>query len=339
MMKGRKGMTDWMSRMRNDPAEWLLEEDNPSVRYLALRDLLGKKESDEEVLEAKRRIMQVGAVPKVLSKQEPGGHWGEPQNFYQNSKYKGTVWNLIILAELCTDPADERIKKACEFVLHWSQERSSGAFSHRGSERNGGNRSVLSCLTGNMVFSLIRLGYGEDERVRKAVNWIVEYQRFELVSQAPKEWPYQYDHCWRDHTCRSGAVKTLKGLAEVPEEQRTRSMREKIDQGVEFLLAQHIFKKPPELKEISRKGWLDFGFPLMWNTDLVEILNIMAELGARDDRMNEAIEIVLSKQGENGRWKQENHFQGRFITSLERNGQDSRWVTLNALRALRKLSC
>lgn len=331
-------MTDWISKIKDDPTDWLLEKNNPSVRYLAFHDLLDKKESDSEVVEAREQIMQVGLVPKVLSKQEPGGYWGLPEHFYQNSKYKGTVWNLILLAELYADPEDERIRKACEFVLNWSQHRVSGGFSHRGSENNGGHRSVMSCLTGNMIFSLIRLGYGRDERVRKAIDWIVQYQRYEIISQAPKEWPYQYDMCWRDHTCRSGVVKVLKALAEVPKEDRTEGMNEQLSHGTEFLLAQHIFKKPPELNEISRKEWLNFGFPLMWNTDLIEILGILGKLGVRDGRMDKAIELVLSKQGNNGRWKQENRFHGRFITSIEPNKRDSKWVTLNAMRALKAVS-
>jgi hypothetical protein len=331
-------MGDRASILRADPTEWLLEEDNPSVRYLALRDLLGKRDSDPEVREAKQRIMEVGVVPKVLAKQEPGGHWGRPEHFYQHSKYKGTVWNLILLAELYADPGDERIKNACEFILRWSQHRPSGVFSYKGTEKNGGNRTVFSCLTANMLFALVRLGYGRDERVIRGFEWISEYQRFDLGPYPNKEWPYQYDLCWRNHTCRSGAVKVLKALAEVPEEERTPGMRSKVEEGVEFLLAQRIFYRPPELKEISRKNWLTFGFPLMWNTDLVEILGTLGKLGVRDERMDQAIEVVLSRQGENGRWKQENHFSGRFITTVETNGRDSKWVTLNAMRALRLLS-
>jgi len=331
-------MTDWTSQLKGDPTEWLLEESNPSVRYLALRDLLGKRDDDPEVREAKRRIMEKGVVPKVLAKQEPGGHWGLPEHFYQNSKYKGTVWNLIVLAEMCADPNDERIRNACEFVLRWSQHRPSGGFSYKGTDQNGGNRTVFSCLTANMLFALVRLGYGNDERVHRGYRWISQYQRFDLGPYPDREWPYQYDLCWRDHTCRSGAVKVLKALAEVPEGERIKGMREKVEEGVEFLLTQRIFYRPPELKEISRKNWLSFGFPLMWNTDLVEILGILGRLGVRDDRMDETIELVLSKQGNNGRWKQENHFHGRFITSIETNERDSKWVTLNAMRALKAVS-
>jgi len=326
------------SGVSRDITDWLLEEDNPSVRYLTLRDLLGRGEDGAEVREARCRIMTEGLVPKVLAKQEPGGHWGKPEHFYQNSKYKGTVWNLILLAELCADPADERIRNACEFVLRWSQHRPSGGFSYKGTDKNGGNRSVFSCLTANMLFALVRLGHGGDERVVKGFDWIAQHQRFDLGPYPNKEWPYQYDLCWRNHTCRSGAVKVLKAIAEVPEGERTPGMIRKAEEGAEFLLAQRILYRPPELKKISRKNWLEFGFPLMWNTDLVEILGTLGRLGVRDERMNEAIDIVISKRGENGRWKQENHFPGRFITTIETNGRDSKWVTLNALRTLKALS-
>jgi hypothetical protein len=330
-----RDMAERKPRLRAGTVEWLLEEDNPSVRYLALRDLLGKKERDEEVSEAKARIMEVGPVPKILKKQNPDGSWEAPEDFYGRTKYRGTVWNLIVLAELRADPGDARVKAACEFAMKWSQDRSSGGFSHRGTGQRGGQRSgVICCLTGNMAFSLSRLGYVRDPRVIKALDWITTYMRYEIVSEAPQEWPYTSFHCWRDHTCRSGAVKTLKALAEVPEKARTKGMQAKIEEGAEYLLAQYIFKKPPLLRMVARKEWLKLGFPLMWNTDILEILDILVRLGYRDKRMNEAIGVVISKQGENGRWRQENRFDGRFATTIERNGVESKWVTLNALRVL-----
>lgn len=106
------------------------------------------------------------------------------------------------------------------------------------------------------------------------------------------------------------------------------------EEGTDVLLAQYVFYRPPDLKEVTRKEGPKFGFPLMWNTDLVEMAGIMGKLGAGDERMDEA---VLSKQGENGRWKQENQFSGSFITTVETDGRESGWVTLNVVRALRSL--
>ena len=45
----------------------------------------------------------------------------------------------------------------------------------------GGGRhgAVIPCLTGNMVWSLIKLGFYEDSRVERGINWIIKYQRFD----------------------------------------------------------------------------------------------------------------------------------------------------------------
>jgi hypothetical protein len=41
-------MNDWKSVLKADPTRWLLEEDNPSVRYFTLRDILERPERDPE---------------------------------------------------------------------------------------------------------------------------------------------------------------------------------------------------------------------------------------------------------------------------------------------------
>ena len=52
--------------------------------------------------------------------------------------------------------------------------------------------------------------------------------------------------------------------------------------------------------------------------------------------MQDAVDIVVSKQDDHGRWILENTFNGRFITNIEQKGKPSKWVTLNALRVLKK---
>ncbi len=122
-------MTDLISVLKPDPTEWLLEEDNPSVRYFTLTDIQGKLENDSEAKKAKDDIMKVGLVPKILTKQNNEGYWEIPKSFY-TAKYRGTVWQLVILAELGADGKDERVKKACEFILENSQDNESGGGFH-----------------------------------------------------------------------------------------------------------------------------------------------------------------------------------------------------------------
>jgi len=187
-----KDLPCWKSLLKTDPTEWLLGDDNPSVRCFTLTDVLEKSENDPDVKKSREAIMQIGVVPKILAKQKCGGYWGAAENFYIKGKYKGTVWQLIILAELLANPEEERVRKACEFVLENSQDRESGGFSYMSSPSGGGaHGKVLSCLTGNMVWSLIRLGYLKDVRVQKGIEWIVKYQRFDDgVKEAAEGWPY-----------------------------------------------------------------------------------------------------------------------------------------------------
>jgi hypothetical protein len=332
-------VASWKSLLRADATDWLLGEDNPSVRHSALTDLLGKTEGDADVKEAKRMIMEIGAVPKILAKQRDEGYWEKAENFYIKSKYRGTVWQLLVLAELGADGTDERVRKACGFILEHSQDRESGGFSYFSGTSGGGDHSkVLSCLTGNMVWSLIRLGYLHDPRVQRGIDWIVRYQRFDDGAKEPaKGWPYDNrEKCYGRHSCHMGVVKALKALAEIPKTERFEDVNKTIEKGVEHLLKHHIYKRSHDLTRVSKAEWLKFGFPLMWNTDVLEILGILTGLGYRDDRMQEAVDLVVSKQDDLGRWRMESKWNGRFQVNIEQNGKPSKWVTLGALRMLKR---
>jgi len=207
-----------------DPMDWLLEDNNPSVRYLALTDLLGRSEDAPEVVAARRDIMAKGPVPRILAQQDRGGTWDKPDSFY-TAKFRGTVWQLITLAQLMADGTDPRIQQACQFVLESSQDRESGGFSMHRAVRTGGGRAseVIPCLTGNLTCSLLRFGFWDHPAVARAVRWITTYQRFDDgADPSPRGWPYdQWEMCWGRHSCHMGVVKALKALAEIPSKQRS----------------------------------------------------------------------------------------------------------------------
>ena len=73
----------------------------------------------------------------------------------------------------------------------------------------------------------------------------------------------------------------------------------------------------------------------MWNIDCLEMTGILAKLGFRDKRMDEAVDLIISKQDENGRWDNENtYLSDRLRAKPEPDRRPSKWVTLNALKAL-----
>lgn len=323
-----------------DSVPWLLEEDNPSVRYWTLVDLLDASPRNRLVTAARRAIMEKGTVPKILAKQNKGGFWGIAEDFYVRAKYKGTVWQLIILAELNADRDDPRIRSAGEFVLRASQDRESGGFAYRGGPNGGYHSAIVPCLTGNMVWSLIRLGFGRDPRVEQGIEWLTKYARFDDGARpAPAGWPYdKLEMCWGKHTCHSGVAKTLKALAEIPEKERSPEVVRTIEAAAEYFLRHHIHLRSHDLSKAVKLKWLKLGFPLMWDGDALEVFGILAKLGFRDPRMGEAAELILSKQDADGRWALEDTYNGRFQVDIEKKGRPSKWVTLLALKALKAYS-
>jgi hypothetical protein len=321
--------------------DWLLEKSNPSVRYFTQTKLLGLDVAHPEVVETKKEIMTIGLVPKILDKQLDAGNWGTENNFYLE-KYKGTVWQLIVLAELGADPNDKRIRKACEFILSHSWDPIGYGFSvsYGSKERGGRHSEVIPCLTGNMIFSLIKLGFLTDDRVQKGIDWICTFQRCDDgASGVPKTEPYErFEGCWGAHTCHMGVAKALKALTAIPLDSRTEVVNRKIQELMEFMLIHHIFKKSHHLEQVSKPGWLKFGFPLMYQSDALEVLEILTDLDCRDDRLQETLDQVRSKQQSDRRWKLENTYNGRLLYNVEEKGENSKWVTLRAVNCLQKFN-
>ncbi|MCK4247548.1 MAG: nitrogen fixation protein NifH [Methanomicrobia archaeon] len=330
-------MSDWKSLLKVDPTDWLLEEENPSVRYFTLTDIMEKSSSDPDIQKTKRTIMVEGVVPEILAIQHKDGYWEDSKRFY-TAKYKGTVWQLIILAELGAEGNDERIKKTCEFILEISQDRESDGFSMHSSAKDGGRHSeVIPCLTGNMVWALIRFSCFHDPRLQKGIGWITQYFRADDGEGDPQGWPYERsEFCRGKHTCFMSVVKMLKALAEIPSEKRSKEVKKTIKMGCEFMLKHHIHKRSHNLEKVSKPSWRKFGFPLMYQTDALEILDILTKLGYKDKRMQEAIDLVLSKQNNQGRWNLEKTFNGKFQIDIEEKGKESKWITLNAIRVLKR---
>ncbi|HEY3421054.1 MAG TPA: hypothetical protein VGK23_10935 [Methanomassiliicoccales archaeon] len=315
----------------------LVSSDDPTVRLAAMTELGGFRGSDPEVFRARQEAMRSGPIPKILAAQDPGGFWGREEQFYVGGKYKGTVWNFILLAQLEADGSDGRIRAASEFLWRWSQHEC-GGFGYQGNAEGSSAESILPCLTGNLVWSMLRFGMKDDSRVRTAIEWIAKYQRFDdNEGPAPKGWPYTRKNCWGKHTCHMGVVKDLKAISLVPKDERSTALANVASAGAEHLLKHRLFKRSHDPSQIAKKWWINLGFPLMWDTDALEMLEVLTDLGYRDERMEDAIELVLSKRRSDGLWRNERSYNGRIITTIEKQGAPSQWVTLRALAVLKKL--
>jgi hypothetical protein len=135
-----------------------------------------------------------------------------------------------------------------------------------------------------------------------------------------------------------GVAKSLKALSVIPADRRTPAVSAKINQLTEYFLLHHLYKKSHNLAEVAKPGWLKPGFPLMYQTDILELLDIFAACNIWDPRLQDALDIITSKRLPDGHWKLENSFNGKMNVRIEQKGKPSKWITLKAMRILRQFN-
>jgi hypothetical protein len=331
----------WQKQLKGDSLSWLLEPDpvNPGVRYFALKDLLGKSEHDPEVVFARDEVMNSGPVPIILASQHTDGYWFKPGPGY-SPRHRGTTWRLIQLALLGADGSDPCIQQACDYVLDHSRS-DSGGFSYDGS-RPG----MVQCLQGNLVAALIELGCYQDERLQTALSWLARSITGEgIAAYTDKDSSVRYYQsgnsapgfvCAYNNQlpCAWGAVKSMWALSNVPQIDRDEVIESAIRSGLEFLLSSDPAKAeyPMGYSQKPNNAWFKFGMPVGYSCDILQALEVLSALGmAKEPRLRPAIELLLKKQDENGRWKMENSYKW---VDIETKGEPSKWVTLRALRVI-----
>jgi hypothetical protein len=335
--------------MNEETLDWLLEKENPSVRYFALRDLLDRPEDDREVRAAHRAIMRSAPVQKILAAQKPEGYWFKPGAGY-SPKYESTVWQILFLAELGADGRAKAVRRGCEYLLEHAQSKS-GGFS---AGQNAPPSYAIHCLNGNLIWSLVALGFAGDarilsgvlsdsrrkwsRRIARAVDWLAG-----SITGDDFEWfnalvPGSGFKCGINdkQPCAWGAVKSLRALANLPPALQSSKVKKAIAMAVEFLLSRDLAKADyPYTRRVSGE-WFKFGFPLSYTSDVLETLLALAQAGhARDPRLQNAIELVLSKRDADGRWALKHTLSTKVRVTDEKKGKPSKWVTLRALRVLK----
>jgi hypothetical protein len=328
-------MAHWNSYVKGDPVEWLLEEENASIRYWTLKDMCGKEENDPDVKSAKEQIMKSYTVTEILKNQQPEGFWVTKENPY-TPKYRATYHQLLILSELGASPCEE-IQRAVTLSFE-NYQYDSGHFNWKILKTARGRSSSLvdgACLTGNIVRALLHFGYLHHEGTQKALQFLV---RVHEAGWACRAYPIDRGKVFPEK-CYMGGVKPLMAFSMVPEEERTEEMKRIIDEEVEIYLENEIFMylKDERGERKPKPGWMRFGFPLFYQSDALEVLDVLTRLEVRDERMQKALDLVLSKQDENGRWSLENTFNGKMWVDIEEKRRPSKWITLRAVRVLKRM--
>ncbi|HSE42157.1 MAG TPA: hypothetical protein VLH08_15440, partial [Acidobacteriota bacterium] len=183
------------------------------------------------------------------------------------------------------------------------------------------------CITG-MVLSLLSYFQYEDSRLDTIVSHL-------LTKQMP-------DGGWN---CRRGAthssvnttISALEGLRfyELHNKRKAKKARDAQLKGREFLLQHRLFRSH-RTGRIMNPDFMRLTFPPRWHYDVLRALDYFQSVNAPyDERLQDAIELLLSKQLEDGRWPIEYEYKGKMYFRLERVGKPSYWNTLRALRTLK----
>lgn len=324
-----------------DTLDWLLEPQDPGVRYLVLRDLLDCPADDPELVAARVQAHTSGPIAAVLAAQSDEGYWVQPGPGYA-PKYTGTVWALILLAQLgASCDRDERIGRGCAYLLDHTL-TPHGAFSTSRTESG-----TVDCLQGNLCAALLDLGY-DDPRLDSAFDWMARTVTGEGISPASERHaPIRYYAykcgprfaCGANNKlpCAWGAVKVMLAFSKLPPERRTPLVERAIAAGVDFLLGVDpaTADYPCGYAAKPSGDWWKFGFPVFYITDLLQNVEALVGLGlGHDARLAHALDVIRQKQV-GGHWLMEFPYGSKTWLNFGRKNLPNKWVTVRALRVLK----
>jgi len=305
--------------------DWLLDSD-PAIRWQVLRDLV---HAPAEVVAAERaRVATEGWGARLLALQGEDGQWAEgacfpARSFNWRDENQGQPWTatlptLQLLCDFGVDPCSDRVRRAVALV------RDRCRWEHAGQPFFSGE--VEPCINGRTVALGVYFGQNVDGVVSRLLGeqlgdggWNCEAENGSV------------------HSSFATTINVLEGL--LAHEHATGGSVESIAarrRGEEYLLERRLFRRK-STGEIVNPNWVQFSFPIRWHYDVLRALEYFRSVGnAPDPRMDEAIDLLRSKQQPNGTWLLENTHPGKVHFALEHvDGQPSQWNTLRALRVLR----
>jgi hypothetical protein len=297
---------------------------------------MDKPQSDPEVQSTQEALMNSQHVKAVLGGQSPEGHWGNPEDMY-NPKYRASTHSLLVLAELGAKrtPAIERgIEHIFEF------QRDSGHFLTNKPKTAKGYASRVTdgcCLDANVLYYLNHFGYLDDPRTERLIDFILEEHSSENAGWKCRAYPIDSSRVFVPN-CYMGAAKVLRSFAAIPSRLRSAKMNTVIEREVESVLENQVYRylRNPDGSRKEKAGWKRFGFPLFYQSDILEVLDALTRLGISDSRMEPAIELVLDVQQGDGSWLLKHTFNGKMWIDIDVKHKPSKWITLRALRVLKK---
>ena len=312
--------------------DWLLEPAQPSIRYQTLTEILDKHRNDAEVRSAHSEIPKRGWAADILKEQLPNfyglrGYW---HNYVllNRPKYVTTVWKFLVLTDLGMTAKNEKIAETCKLL--------SNRYLNR-------KENYHLCMTANISRGFIQAEYDDHDRLRRALDWLVDEQKDD------GGW-----HCFASSKGTLDCWEPLSAFAALPRNRWSRSIKRSVERGAEFYLERRLFR------EGSRRysPWFRFHYPVHYYYDLLVGLEALTSLGfGNDPRMKFALDHLRKKRRSGGRWTLDAihpdlpsdlpEAEYSFLLpwepfpaipfGLEKVGRPSKNITLRALKVLKRV--
>lgn len=296
---------------RKPVIEWLLDSD-PAIRWQVMRDLTGAPE--EEIAAERAKVATEGWGARLLAHQAPDGHWWADADPWPG---KGTIFALVLLKDLGLDPASEEARRAIGRVRD-------GVTHVYADDRPFFDGETEPCINGRILAVGAYFGEASEQLLGRLLDGQLEDGGWNCDAPPSRRSSFHSTICVLEGLL---AYEKARGATAGVTKARTRAQ--------EYLLARRMFRSLSTGQVIDR-DWTHFSFPPTYHYDVLRGLDYLRSAGVEPDhRVAEAVELVVKRQGEDGRWPLENPHADRVDFDMESNaGTPSRWNTLRALRVL-----
>ena len=300
--------------LEDDTIDWLLAGD-PVIRWQVQRDLSG--EAEHVWSKERARTVETGWGRAFLDRLSDGG--------WPDGRWTGTVWTLLQLMD-CGLPPDHRpLASAARLFIDKNFPIS------RAADPKWLKTRVDLCHLGFWL----RIGNyfaAGDTRMADLAPAIIEMQMPDGGFNCQiRNKPYVV------HSSFHTTFNVLEGLAEAHRAGAIskKTFRDVEASALEFMLCHQLYRSDRTGAVISER-FTHLSYPSHWHYTVLRGLDYMRHtLEIRDARLSDPIELIVKRRKSNGRWIVEKRIPGTEHFDMERQGGESRWNTLRALRVMK----
>lgn len=330
-------MDHWRQQLKHDPVPLLLSSGDDALVLYTRRDLLEEEAGPES------RLWQLSGAQRIVRKQNDDGSWTGTSGKKHEAVNYGLIetWRqLRVLVDTYGFTRENpSAAKAAEFVFSCQTEE--GDF--RGFLAN----QYATYYTGALLSLLVKAGYHDDPRARKAFEWLLSVRQddggwtvpiltrgfdgktmYRLTSTHSEpvqpERSKPFSHNW------TGMV--LRAFAAHPDYRESEAALK-----AARLLKSRFFEPDCYSSYQSPHYWVRFEYPFWWNNLVAALDSISFIDPGRDEQVDAAVHWLIDHQREDTLWDI-SYAMGKH-TGYAGRRERRLWVALAICRVLKRIGC